>query len=889
MGVLAARATELERDFPFGVVRQLFEPSLAAADQGARAELFEGPAAAARPLFEPHLPSAPAWPDANRGDPSFATLHGLYWLAANLVERGPAVVAVDDAHWADRASVRFLAFMLPRLEDLSLLLVLALRPGEPGTAPELAGVRSEGVARLWSPAPLSAEAVAQLVQATLGRDAHPDFCAACHQVSGGNPFLLGELTVALDQDGVAGRASDAPLVHELGLEGVARATLLRLARLQPAAARLARAVAVLGDGAVIRYAAALSDLERHELDEAAAALVRAGILESGVPLRFVHPLVRNAIYSDVPASERDRAHREAADVLARDGVAAERVALHLLATEPRGNSSVVEALAEAARHSLARAAPEAAVAYLRRALREPPPAPARLDLIELFVTAGARTGDLAAMDDLGFDPLAELATDPRYLARTAIEIARVLLVTDRMRELRTLLERAIEVAEAAGDLDLAIRLQAWLSSWDMRTPSEARARFARYHGRIVEGSPGERLALALEAWWGSLVGEPAETAAGLARRALAGGRIFAEQPDSPQGFMAMMVLVRADELEAVDRAIELMLSEARDRGSLIGPLTASHMRGYAALRRGALAAAEVDARSAVEFARGAGVLSVFSFYLALLMDVLIERGELQGAEQELAASGLTGELPDRYWSAELYFSRGCLRLAQGRTREGVDELLDLTRRLERWGLRGYAGTPAAGQAARALAALRERDMACELAEAELAKARLWGTPRAIGSALAACGVAEGGDRGDELLREAVGLLERSPARLEHARALTDLGASLRRAGHRSDARESLRAGFELARRCGALRLAQRAHGELGATGEKLRRFVPLGVESLTPSERRIAEMAAEGRTNREIAQELFLTRKTVETHLSHTYRKLDISSRAQLPGALAAG
>jgi ATP/maltotriose-dependent transcriptional regulator MalT len=350
--------------------------------------------------------------------------------------------------------------------------------------------------------------------------------------------------------------------------------------------------------------------------------------------------------------------------------------------------------------------------------------------------------------------------------------------------------------------------------------------------------------------------------------------------------MAMMVLVRADELETLESAISVMLSEARERGSLVGPMTARHMRGYAALRRGALPVSEVDAQIAVETARLGGFLSTFSFYLALLIDVLIEGGELSRAEQELASSGLTGELPDSYWYAQLYFSRGCLRVAQGRTREGAEELLELTRRLERWGLHGNPGTPAAGQAARALAALGETDTARHLAEAELAKGRRWATPGTIGSALATRGVVEGGDAGAELLREAVGLLERSPARLEHARALTDLGATLRRAGRRSDAREPLRAGFALARRCGAVSLAKRAHGELGATGEKLRRFVPIGVESLTPSERRIAEMAADGRTNREIAQELFLTLKTVETHLSHTYRKLDIESRQGLPEAL---
>ena len=353
MRVLTARATELERDFPFGVVRQLFEPPLADADQVVRAGLFDGPAAAARPLLEPELSSEPEWADGGSGDPSFATLHGLYWFVANLVESGPAVVAVDDAHWADSASLGFLAFLLPRLEDLPVLLLLALRPEEPDAAGGLARLRSDPVGRRWSLAPLSAEAVAQLVQATLGSDAQPAFCSTCHEVSGGNPFLLGELTAALEHDGVAGRASDAPLVRELGLEGVARATLLRLARLPPAAASLARAVAVLGDSADGRHVAALSGLGRLELDEAADALGRAGILEARLPLRFVHPLVRNAIYSDVPAGERDRAHRAAADLLAAEGVAPERVALHLLATEPQADPEVVEVLSKAAGGSLA--------------------------------------------------------------------------------------------------------------------------------------------------------------------------------------------------------------------------------------------------------------------------------------------------------------------------------------------------------------------------------------------------------------------------------------------------------------------------------------------------------------------------------------------------------
>ena len=170
-----------------------------------------------------------------------------------------------------------------------------------------------------------------------------------------------------------------------------------------------------------------------------------------------------------------------------------------------------------------------------------------------------------------------------------------------------------------------------------------------------------------------------------------------------------------------------------------------------------------------------------------------------------------------------------------------------------------------------------------VAEQELAGARAWGLPRRFGIALRTLGLIEGDERGLERLREALDVLERSPAELEYMRTLSDYGALLRRANRRAEARDPLRAALAIARPAGALAIARRAHGELEATGEQLRPLLGAGAESLTPSERRIAEMAAEGRTNRNIAQELFLTLKTVETHLSHTYRKLDISSRESCP------
>jgi DNA-binding CsgD family transcriptional regulator len=162
----------------------------------------------------------------------------------------------------------------------------------------------------------------------------------------------------------------------------------------------------------------------------------------------------------------------------------------------------------------------------------------------------------------------------------------------------------------------------------------------------------------------------------------------------------------------------------------------------------------------------------------------------------------------------------------------------------------------------------------------------WGTPGALGEVHRAAGVLKGGEAGIRDLREAVSLLEQSPARLEHSRALVDLGSALRRTGRRTEAREPLRAGYDLAQQCGAAALAENARYQLAASGIRIRRERLSGVHSLTATERRIAEVAAEGETNAQIAQALFVTVKTVEMHLTHVYRKLGISGRHELPAAL---
>jgi DNA-binding CsgD family transcriptional regulator len=305
------------------------------------------------------------------------------------------------------------------------------------------------------------------------------------------------------------------------------------------------------------------------------------------------------------------------------------------------------------------------------------------------------------------------------------------------------------------------------------------------------------------------------------------------------------------------------------------------------LHRGELTEAEGEGREALEASDWWGRLGLAAGYLhGYLADALIEQGKVDDAAAVLARRPYEGDhdTADAQW---FFDSRARLRMVRGDLRPALADTFAARRAFEAVGGRNPAFEAWRSQAALILLQLGELDEARRLVSEELELARTWGAPRALGAALRAAGLVEGGDEGLALLREAVEVLKDSPAKLEHAKARTELGAALRRSNRRADAREQLRRAVELATMCGAAPLASRAETELLATGARPRRIALSGVESLTPSERRVAQMAAEGQTNREVAQALFVSPKTVEVHLSSVYRKLEIRSRSQLPGALA--
>jgi DNA-binding CsgD family transcriptional regulator/predicted nucleic acid-binding protein len=264
---------------------------------------------------------------------------------------------------------------------------------------------------------------------------------------------------------------------------------------------------------------------------------------------------------------------------------------------------------------------------------------------------------------------------------------------------------------------------------------------------------------------------------------------------------------------------------------------------------------------------------------------LLEADDLDAAEEACAATGLGEDVPDVLPFISFLFVRMRLRARRG---HHLDALADFDEARRRVGFADGTGPLVSEHlvAVGALATLERTQDASALLERALAAAARWGTPSVLGEAMRAKARFAKAEEAIETLRAAVDLLERSPTRLEHARALVDLGAALRRVGRRGEARAPLRQGYELARECAAPKLLELARSELAASGVRVRRVALTGADSLTPSERRIADLAAGGASNAEIAQALFVTVKTVEMHLTNAYRKMGIAGRPELTAAL---
>lgn len=871
--VLAARGSELERAFAFGAVRQLFEPLVAAADGRERARLFVGAAARLETVVRGEV--VPGTGEQGL----FGVLHGLYWLTANASERSPLLLCVDDMHWVDESSLRFLAYVARRIEDLPVGIVGAARIGEPAVPETLLDeLRLESRAQRLDPTPLGPASVGQLVRAELPA-ADDALCAACHLASAGNPFYLRELLRALAMEGAGEDPDVARKVGEISISSVGERVVRRITRLGDDALALGRAMAALGDGGRLAEAAPLAGLGDAEASLAAAGLVKVEVLAREDPFSFVHPLVRRSVHAQLSLAERDEAHAAAAGLLGKRGAPLDEVAAHLLLTRPAGSQSVVQTLRTAAAQVLLRGAPESARAYLQRALAEPPVEGERVGVLRELAAAEALTADAAAVDHLAE---AHAATEePRERAQVALEYGRAwVTLFDLDRAAGVFATALAELGEREPLLADQLRAELYsLKMIDLDSVATIVPELLALPDEPLPGPAGGTLS-AIKACVALYLNAPAARCSTLARGALADGRGASASWNGSR--MALSVLINAEDFDAAGEFLGQALDEARARGDA-NMLSGTYMfLAWRAQALGALADAEAYSDQQMAIVR-LGAPSRLAFGSSTRASLYLDRGQVSDAARTVAETGELAEAPPDAWPATgafmgLLCTRGRVRLAHGRMRDAVEDLERVLRaEPPDSGLRLPSSIECRPSAAVGLLALGKPERARKLAHDELERARAFGAPRMLGGALRIAGIVE---RDLALLEESVVTLERSPARLERARSLVELGAALRRANQRAAGRERLRAGMELAHRCGATPVVERALEELRAAGARPRRILRSGVASLTASELRVARLAAEGRTNPEIAQELYISLKTVEMHLSRAYGKLDLSGKA---------
>jgi DNA-binding CsgD family transcriptional regulator len=871
MTVCTARGARLEKDFPYAVVRRLFEHLDLASDMVAGAAVTGLPAITGQNL--------------STGD-SFAVVHGLYWLTANLTVGSPVLLAVDDCHWCDEPSLRFLGYLAARLDGLPAVVVATVRTGEPATEPRLLADLM-APAELITPADLDRDAAAGLVRGTVGAGATDAFCATCHRVTGGNPLLLTHLTQAFVESGAdPGDGATATLVS-LAAAGVDRTLRHRYTLLPEGAPAVARALAVLGAGAPMRHLAALAERDFDEVAQIVEALRAAGILATVGPLDFAHPVLRAATEETMSEWQVAQGHERAAQLLADEGGDIERQAMHLLHAPQRGRAATAATLASAARSAVDRGAPESAVGYLRRALAEPAPTEQRGQIQFLLGMAMLATQRHADAPKLLRDAVAGMP--PAQRPPAVLQAVRRLGVAGYFDDAATFTDALIDPERAdATDrmIEAEIQVGSWLSASRVPFATDRVERW-RAHG-LPDDLGGKLLKISLAHYLAGRAGPAAESIE-LLRQAMVDNEVLLIE--SLAVVFLAMDLAMTGQLDEAERVCSALIDHGQRVGSPSIVASFAFPRAFTRLWRGALSQAEADARWSFDLKQSLGPAHVYAWPLACLLDALVERGRLDEAdavvdEAWFAGSSIPGDVaaakPEVMGWAVALESRGRLRLAQGLVESAATDLADAGARFERLGNAAPGLTRWRADAAVAAYRLGRKQEALSLATEYAELAASTGIARLQSIANRTLAAVSPPDRREPLLSIAVDEATAAGAPLELAHALAELGSHARRHGRATQARDLLRRALDAAHQVGADPLVARAHHELVAAGGRPRRHALSGQESLTNAERRVAELVAQGLSNRDTAQRLFITQRTVETHLGNVYAKLSISRRDQL-------
>jgi DNA-binding CsgD family transcriptional regulator len=854
-------------------VRELLAPLGLTAPGAASSALLAGAARWALPALLPG--SGRASVEAGE-DARYSILHGLHRLALDVMADGPLTIMLDDAHRCDSLVLRWVDFLLRRAFDQPLLVVLAYETDATGPGRELLStVVGHAAGTTIELGPLSLDEIAGLVAAALGAAADPAFVGLCAELSGGFPLSLRSLLEALREHGVRPDGSGARQVAEIGERVLSGAMPARLDRLPEHVRKVAAGIAVLG-AADLRVIAALLELPARAVPAAVDVLRRHGLLLADRPA-FVVEQAGAAVLDELPSGELDALRMRGALLLHDEGRPPEEVARLLVDLPTLDDPWMYGTLRDAAADARRRGDPEAGVRFLNRVLQAVP------DHTETLVELATVLSDL--------DPEAAMSHLQRAIGRTVELPARALLVS-RFGELSVKVGRTApafrllcdvldaldaDTEERSAD-ELLGQVEAVLLSVGLCSAASVQETLRRARTMVVPDgdTPSDRPALGMLAGTVMLDGGSAKQAAEHATAAVSGALIVRDEPL----IWAAKVLDHAglpvEALAALDRIVET----TRRAGAMRRHCDALAIRSAVAARMGRPAEAAADAQVAMEIARYEGWASPRIAFASLL----VNRGEPGRAEAVL--DGI--RRPAFVWEYhEMLLARARARLLLGDPEGGLSRLLRCGRSLEEAGIRSPMLAPWWWDAAVVLTDQQRRSEALALVEAQEEAIARWGTPESIGLGMLARGVATAGRRGLELMVEAAERLAASPARLSRLQAELSVGRALLRSGDAAGARKYLRRAVELAVRCGCPEFSSLATELLVAAGGRIRQRRGGPSDLLTAAERRVVEQAMTGATNREIAEALFVALRTVETHLSNAYRKLGVSSRAEVATALS--
>jgi DNA-binding CsgD family transcriptional regulator/tetratricopeptide (TPR) repeat protein len=853
MPVLRAAGVESESELAFAGLHQLLRPVL-----GLLNRLPEGQAGA--------LACALGLDGGDVSDRFLVSL-GALGLLSEAAEPGGLLCVVDDAQWLDQPSAEALVFVARRLEAEGVVVLVAAREGDGRQfeSPGLPELRLEG---------LPAEPAAALLEERAGPGVSSAVRDRLLALSQGNPLALMELPTALSAEQLAGRE---PLIEPLPVgEGLERAFLGRIRALDPPAERLMLLAAADegGELAPVLRAAQMLGVDVEALDRLETSeLVRV----DGAAITFRHPLVRSAVYRRASFTQREAAHLALAEALP-DEADADRRAWHLAAASPGPDVAVADELEHSAVRARLRGGHAAAATALERAaqLSEDDTSRAR----RLLAAAEANwLGGRAQRAGPLVEQAEHLLTDPELRAQAALLRGSYEFERGRPGDAYDVL---VAGAEEALGVDPRMALEMLVRAAEAASFAARMDRSARI-AELASGVPAthdeERFMVALLEGTTQLVRGEHEPGVGALERA----RRLADEFEHPRylTFAAFADSYLGDFVTGQSRHARAV-ARLRAAGAVGDLPLALQLLAAAEVWLGRFGAAAANAAEGLRLAAETGQDTNASFELGTLARAEAPQGrETECREHAAEAMELSAGRGLPLPGAVALMGLGVLELGLGRPEEALAHATAITDPSS-----GLAHPLVAIYTAPDLVEAAVRSGRPDLAGPALERFAAWAErvptrwPLAATARMRAL-FAEG-EEADEHFDEALRRHADAELPFEHARTRLLYGEHLRRSRRRSDARPHLRAALSGFERLGAQPWAERARGELRATGETARKREPSTIDQLTPQELQIARFVSEGATNREVATKLFLSPRTVEYHLHKVFTKLGIASRGEL-------